>query len=698
MSERDEKGGEGKELRRKAEEKVGAGRVDPRELSPDDISRLLHELDVHQVELEMQNDELREAQRELERSRDRFAELYDYAPVGYVTLDPMGVVVEANHAAAWLLGTRRSELVGHMLGHYLTAADARKLQGHIEEVIGSDVSHETEVQTLGGATPSEGGRDPYSHSFPWAGPQSHERPEGRTLRAESIAAEHQTRKQCRSALIDVTEQRKAERELKRAHALLERRVAQRTADLRNAYASLEQEAQHRAEAVEQLEEAHRQKDTFLAMLAHELRNVLAPVRTSLELLEPAAPSGGAHQAAAARAMLSRQVEKLSRLVGDLLDVSRIARGKVALEKRLVDLTSIVRSAVETSGAVIAERDHTLEIETNHEPVTVFADPLRLAQVVTNLLDNAAKYTQKGGKIELFARREDDRAVVRVRDNGPGISKEIAPKLFDPFWQEGHHEDAKQGLGLGLALCKGLVEAHGGVIEVRSPVGERGTEFVIRLPSAASETEAADREPQGAEPEGADLTEGTAMAASSEGKDEPSSPRPEVRSADAGAEAKAGAETGAGAEAGAESGRAGGGAQPSDSERGRVLVVDDNADAADSLVMLLERFGKDVQVAYDGPSAIETARRWRPDLALIDIGMPQMDGYEVARRLRDLPETRDMALVALTGWGGEDLAVDALAAGFDRHLEKPAGSKKIKDLLDAYLPIEPDRQENSGETT
>jgi PAS domain S-box-containing protein len=372
-------------------------------------------------------------------------------------------------------------------------------------------------------------------------------------------------------------------------------------------------------AEEALKEADRRKNEFLATLAHELRNPLAPIRNSLHILRLAGSDSGA--AERVHEMMERQVNHMIRLVDDLLEVSRISRGKIELRKEPVELAAVVRSAVETSKPLIDAARHQLAISLPAEPLVLEADPVRLAQVLANLLNNAAKYTDEGGQIWLTGRREGAQAVVSVRDNGAGIPRDMLQKVFDLFTQVDRTYNRSQGgLGIGLTLVRNLVDKHGGSVEARSAGPGQGSEFVVRLPLAEGRPG-----PQGANQRG-DLPAAVA-------------PR-------------------------------------------RILVVDDNLDAADSLAMLLKFLGADVYTVNGGPAAIEALTTYRPSVVLLDIGMPGMDGYEVARRARQHPEGRDVTLIALTGWGQEEDRRRSAEAGIDHHLVKPVELGALEALLDS----------------
>jgi PAS domain S-box-containing protein len=372
--------------------------------------------------------------------------------------------------------------------------------------------------------------------------------------------------------------------------------------------------------MEELAEADRRKDVFLATLAHELRNPLAPLRNGLEILRR--PDGDPAVAERARAMMERQLAHLVRLIDDLLDVSRITSGKLQLRRERVALWAVVQCAVEASRPAIDAGGHALTIELPVDGLELDADPTRLAQVLSNLLINAAKFSDAGGRIALTAARDGDDVVIAVKDDGVGIAAEHLPALFQIFFQVSHEpERSKGGLGIGLSLVRGLVELHGGTVSARSDGPGRGSEFSVRLPLAAG---------------------GRAVGAS------PPSPSPSPSPASPGS--------------------------------ARILIVDDNVDAAETLAMVLALDGHDVTVAHDGARGLQLAEESRPQLVLLDIGLPKLNGYEVARRIRQQPWGRVMTLVAITGWGQEDDKRRALEAGFDLHLTKPIAPGALDRLL------------------
>jgi PAS domain S-box-containing protein len=374
----------------------------------------------------------------------------------------------------------------------------------------------------------------------------------------------------------------------------------------------------RKRAEEALRGVSRRKDEFLATLAHELRNPLAPLRTALYTLEVVA--NDAHAVEDARSLMERQVRLLVRLIDDLLDISRISQGKIQLRKQRVELADVIQNAVETSQPHLDSAGLRLERNLPDEPIVLHADPDRLGQVVSNLLNNAAKFTPVGGRVTLAARTEESSMVLSVRDTGVGIAREQLPRLFEMYSQLTPVEQ-HGGLGIGLSLVRGLVVLHGGTATAHSDGPGTGSEFIVRLPLAVGESPA---------------------------------PAPAARAA--------------------------ANAAPEPAER-RILIVDDNRDAAESLGKLLELVGYRVRVAFDGPQALHAARTFLPEMVLLDIGMPGMSGHEVARTLRSEPAPLGEAvLVALTGWGQDRDRQNSREAGFNVHLVKPVELHELLPLL------------------
>jgi PAS domain S-box-containing protein len=388
----------------------------------------------------------------------------------------------------------------------------------------------------------------------------------------------------------------------------------------------------------ELQEADRRKDEFLAMLAHELRNPMAPIRNALFVLRM--PAADTAVQAQARDLIERQVLHMVRLVDDLLDVSRIMRGKIGIHRERVDLAAVVARAVETAQPHLEGQRHRLTVALLEAPLALDADPIRLAQVIANLLNNAAKYTPPGGQVTLSAEDQGREVVLRVRDTGIGIAPELLPRVFDLFTQADQSlARSHGGLGIGLTLVRRLVELHGGTVEAHSEGRGQGSEFVVRLPLPKEEGRRMKDDSENTSHDGADLKD--------QADAEPVHPSSFLL-------------------------------PPS---KRRVLVVDDNEDAAESLAIALRLSGHQVRVAHDGPAGLRAAQEHRPEVVFLDIGMPGMDGYEVARRLRQQPGGGDAMLVAVTGWGQEADRRRSHEVGFDRHLVKPVDVDALHRLLE-----------------
>jgi signal transduction histidine kinase/CheY-like chemotaxis protein len=397
-------------------------------------------------------------------------------------------------------------------------------------------------------------------------------------------------------------------------------VSQRQQDLEESNLKLKLESDERRNAETALRLADRRKDEFLATLAHELRNPLAPMVNALTLMGvPDAPPDTVRNA---RAIIDRQLSHMIRLVEDLLDVSRISRGKLTIRKELVDLGSVLKSAIDTVRPLLAAKDQSLSISLPERPVHLQADPVRLSQVFSNLLNNATKYTQPGGRISLVAVVDDGCAYVAITDSGKGISPATLPVMFDMFVQDEHTDLRGQpGLGVGLALAKRLVELHGGTIAADSEGRGRGSTFRVRMPVEAAPAVA---------------------------------PRAEATVSE------------------------------SAYQRYRILLVDDNVDFATSLCALLQNLGHDAKVTHDAPEALAVAAGFQPDFAFLDIGLPTMDGYELARRLRKHLSS-DLNLVAISGWGQKEDRRRATEAGFAWYLVKPVDLASIRSILESEPP-------------
>jgi PAS domain S-box-containing protein len=422
---------------------------------------------------------------------------------------------------------------------------------------------------------------------------------------------------------DLTERRKAEQALRVAHRDLERRVDDRTTDLTRLNDTLRSEVDRRVlleanlrDRVVQLREADRQKNDFLATLAHELRNPLAPIRNATELMRRA--ENDPRMISRAQGVIERQVSQMVRLIDDLLDLSRITRGRIELRLEPVDLRSVVKSGVETSRPLIEERGHQLAVNLPDDPVLVNVDPVRVSQVIANLLNNAAKFTHPGGRIAIQVERDGDRVVLGITDNGIGIESDVLSRIFEPFAQRGAQEFAQGGLGIGLSIVERLVKLHGGEIEARSNGPGQGSQFLVRLPLDSSP----------AVDPGRPLTN----------------------------------------------------QETEDPERTRILVVDDNREAAETLALILQMGGNVVETAHDGLEALSRGESFRPNVVLLDLGMPRMNGYETARQMREREWGLEATLVALTGWGQESDRQRTHEAGFALHLVKPVDAIELERAI------------------
>ena len=389
-------------------------------------------------------------------------------------------------------------------------------------------------------------------------------------------------------------------------------------ELQKAFERAEKELIQRRDAEEQLRDVDRRKDEFLAMLAHELRNPLAPISMAAQIIK--LPPGGKEQIEEASRTIDRQVKHMTSLLDDLLDVSRVTRGQITLEKMSVELGAVVAHAVEQTRPFIEQSEHRLVLDLAPDPVCILGDPTRIVQIVANLLNNASKYTPKGGEIALQLAYNEFDVSITVSDNGIGIDGALMPRVFELFTQGERSSDRTQGgLGLGLALVKSLVEFHGGTVNAQSGGLGRGSQFTVRFPRLLEISQPVPR-----------------MAKPAGGK--PSRPL-------------------------------------------RVMVVDDNIDAADTLAAFLEAFGHVVFVAYHADAAIPLARQHAPEVLLLDIGLPDINGHELAKTLRTMPQTANSTFVAVTGYGQAADQQRSREAGFKYHLTKPADAAKIIDLID-----------------
>ena len=502
-------------------------------------------------------------------SEAKFRALLESAPDAMVIVDQQGAIVLVNEQSERIFGYSRDELLGQRVEMLIPARFRARHGEHSKGFAAAPGRREM------GAGLELLGRRKDGSEFPIEVSLSPIESEGGTLVS--------------SAIRDVTERRR-----------------------------LESAMQTQTSALEDL---NRRKDEFLAMLGHELRNPLAPIVNAVRVLRR--PENGSEPRHHAVAVIERQAQQLARLVDGLLDVSRITTGRIWLQREPLEPNDIVHHAVETVRPVMDARRHTLTVSLSQQPMWLNADAARLEQVVVNLLDNAVKYTADGGQIWLTVEQEGDECVLRVRDTGVGIAPELLPHVFDTFTQGERSPDRAQGgLGIGLALVRGIVEAHQGRVEVSSTLGQ-GAELVVRLPVIAT----------------------PAPPASSERQATPAPAGPPLR----------------------------------------VLVVDDNVDAVEMLKMLLETSGHDVLTAHDGASSLEAARHFCPNVMLLDIGLPGLDGYEVARKIREQAIFKDVMLVATTGYGQECDRQRSQEAGFAHHLVKPYDFDRLEQILAAVPP-------------
>jgi PAS domain S-box-containing protein len=543
------------ELRRRAEErwKERAPR-EPRD-NRRDAQRLLQELEVHQIELEMQNEELLAARQEVEAALGRYTEIFDFAPIAYFVLAPDGIIRELNLAGGRLLGRDRSHLVGRPVAAFVPNEQREAFAARLGRVFARSDGDQPERFDL---------------TLVGTGPAREVHVTGANLDGGAPMA--------LCAMEDITDRRRAEAAL--------------GAETRN-------------------------KDAFLAVLSHELRNPLSPIRHGVDLLLTDATLG--ERARDVVPVIDRQVDHLCRLVDDLLDLTRISAGKIHLQWERLEVGEIVRRTMDDYRRTFEEKRIRLEARFGSDLLWVDGDRTRLAQVLGNLLGNAVKFTPRDGQVDVLIQRRGAQVEIAVRDTGAGIEPELRERLFQPFAQGPQDVGRTQGgLGLGLWMAKSLIELHHGLLEVASDGASRGATFTIRLPLKAAPVPA------------------------------PATPRAEA-------------------------------------PRRRILVIEDNVDAADMLRTLLELEGHEVQVAYDGPTGLDVAGRSQPDIILCDIGLPGMDGCAVAQAVRADDRLRRAYLVALSGYALPEDLQRAADAGFDTHIAKPASVETLRAVLAAASP-------------
>lgn len=527
---------------------------------------------------------------------------------GTATLAADGMILHANRKLAELLDAPPDQVLGRPLGRFVAPEQQDAFTALLDQAMNGSAKGRLALVQPGGR---------------------------RVPVMISMRAVHGATAACTAVVTDMTAIEEAYAALQRVNDALEARVEARTQELSRANEALRAEIPERErlsrELVRKADElvlADQRKDEFLSMLAHELRNPLAPILLATEMMRVASP--GLPVIERYRRVIERQAKNLARIVDDLLDISRITRGTIVMQRQRVELAPIVRSAIEAARSLIDAGGHALLVNLPAEPILLYADPTRFEQILVNLLNNAAKYTEHGGEIRLTAERSGDTAVIRVRDDGVGIAPDLLPRIFDLFVQgERSLDRSKGGLGIGLRMVKRLVELHEGTVEAHSEGVGLGSELVVRVPVLRGEPG------QG----------GTGAAG--QGSDP--------------------------------------GAVPAGRKGLRVLVVEDNEDAAQMLTDLLKQWGHDVRMARDGKTGLKLAEELTPQAVLIDIGLPVMDGYEVARRMKDAVRSgaygaSDPLLICITGYGQSGDRARALEAGIDHHLTKPPDPEVLRELL------------------
>lgn len=579
------------ELRRKAEERLRTEQATRRGArSEADALALVHELEVHQIELQMQNEELMQARLEVQKTLERYYDLFDFAPVGYFLWDQEGRILEVNLAGAGLLGLDRRMASRMRFAQFVALESRREFADFLKRVLANEVMQSCEIKLL---------RD---SSWSW-------------MLVKGVASEGgpEAQRVCRAAVIDITQQKRAD-ELAAANAALEAEITTRKQaqeDLRSAMVSAE-----RAKSV--AEHANNAKDYFLAVLSHELRTPLTPVVMGVSMLETRPDLEPAVREILE--MIHRNVQLEARLIDDLLDVSRIARGRIKLARRPVDVWTAIHQAVEVCKPEIEER--MLHFGVDRGPngsYVVEADSARLQQVFWNLVENAVKFTPPNGCVGIRCQPDDDYVLIEVTDSGVGLEPDELPRIFNAF-EQGERSSTRQfgGLGLGLAICKALVEMHDGTISAHSEGRGKGTTFRVRLPLAA-------------------------RAGRSD------------RSADAGSEQRPATAL-------------------------RILLVEDHPATAMMMSKVLSEEGYTVEIVGDVATGLEVACQSSHDLLLSDLGLPDGSGHDLLRALRQRGIT--FPGIALSGYGQEDDIRRSREAGFDIHLTKPASREAMLEAIDA----------------
>lgn len=547
-----------------------------------------------QREIREQDAALQVAKRQLETSRDAFVQLYDFAPVSYLTLDPNGLILGINLTGCQLLEIDRSKVIGLPLYSFVIGLDRLIFLEHMRRcrVRIGQTDTEVRLKTRGGKIV----------------------PVLLSSRVRRLGVT-----EIPTAVLDQTERHNAQHELRSLYAELEVRVQQRTAELQQANESLRHEIRQREAAETSLQETARRKDEFLAMLGHELRNPLAPIQHAIEIWKLSDPTDPSLNEM--RKIMSRQLNHMARIIDDLLDVSRISQGKIILHQDLVDISTVTKEVITDLDNQYTQKALQLDCDLPAEPVWVRGDETRLAQVISNLLQNAKKFTPPGGQVTVALKMVENTARLIVRDSGVGIDAGMLREIFETFTQSHQSIDRREGgLGLGLALVRGLVELHGGSVYAASEGLGRGSEFVVRLPLAVPAVLPKKKTPA-----------------------------------------------------------------PKTPSRFRILIIDDQHDVLFTMHALLSRLGHDVVTADNGEEGIRLAKEVQPDVVFSDIGLPGMDGYEVARNLRKEAALEGHPLVALTGYGQADDQQRAYEAGFDQHITKPVPFDELCRILNELKP-------------
>jgi PAS domain S-box-containing protein len=664
-------------LRKRAEELLAAAHSASVPESMNELSILLHELDTHRIELELQNDELLKIQQQLQDTTQDYIDFYNLSPVGYLTLNVAGIILKANMTLTTMLGVEKQAVIHKPFSDFILDIDQDILYFYHQKLLSSKGIQSCELRLrkrngqplwvkLDGlfASGQEG------HDFSLAITDIHHLKETQELLSQSEANLRAIFDNVLDAIIKVNEQGIIESVNAAAENIFgfsmdelsgspinrllpkldwnegqlihfnsgnEKQVPGIRRELEGAKKSgssfpvdigiskisgqprcfiiTVHDITERKQTEIALQQADHRKNEFLAMLGHELRNPLAPIRNAVQVLKTQIAENPTLDWCSK--IIDRQVSHMALLLDDLLDVARIMQDKIVLKMDRFDFSEIIDSAIETVSPLIESRKQELAVSRPDIPLWIQGDRVRLTQALSNLLNNASKYTDEGGKIALKMIQEADDLVITVQDNGSGITPEILPHIFEVFIQADSSLARSQGgLGVGLTLTRRLIEMHGGTVSASSAGDQQGSEFVIRLP----------------------LSNAPSLM---------QAPQPE--------------------------------AAPSPAKL-RILLIDDNADVSESLALLLEMEGHEVDTANRGLKGIEKAQAFRPQIVLLDIGLPDISGYEVAKRLRELPETRQTFLVAISGYGQSEDLERSKSAGFDRHLLKPVDPSHLSDLL------------------